>query len=158
VSGGIIGWGVVNTPETLGASDAIALSIVLGGAAGAAGNATKQGVDISTGAQEKRFDYHELAEDTAFTALTSGLGEGLIPKARIPRLSTGSGNMDAVRQAMQTKQSNGTIGSVSYATGIKSAIGSQASNAYKTLVGIVADLTRLVSRLKTLQSSKPKHD
>jgi hypothetical protein len=49
VTGGIVGWAAVNTPETLGASDAVAASVLAGWDAGYYGNLTKQEIDIATG-------------------------------------------------------------------------------------------------------------
>ena len=45
VTGGIIGWGAVNTPETLGVSNAVSASITTGLIGGFYGDLAKQKVD-----------------------------------------------------------------------------------------------------------------
>ena len=60
VTGGIIGWGAVNTPEPLGASNAISASIITGLIGGYYGNLTKQEIDIATGKQKGGLNYNDL--------------------------------------------------------------------------------------------------
>lgn len=139
VSGGIIGVGAVNTPETLGASNAIAVSMVLGGVGAGVGNSVKQGIDISTGQQQGPFNLEELAINTSVGAATGGFTEALGPVAKIPGLSSGRGNMNAIGKGLKTKLEEGTIGGMSAMSALKSAIGSEASNAYKTLGGTVLE-------------------
>jgi RHS repeat-associated protein len=150
VSGGILGWGAINTPETGGLSDAAAFALRYGLTAGAVGNTVKQRVNIATGAQRSGFSVADLAGDTAFTGLTTFVAGAVVPDAGIPGLSSGRGNMKAIGQAMETKLANGTIGSVSAATAFKSAIGSQGGDLYRTLTSIVADLTRVTFGLQSL--------
>lgn len=57
VTGGIIGVGAVNTPETLGASNAISASIVSGLIGGFYGNLAGQGIDMATGNQIGGIDF-----------------------------------------------------------------------------------------------------
>ena len=148
VTGGILGVGAANTPETLGASNAIAVAIVVGTGAGAAGGLTQQGVDILNGTQkDKRINWGDVAKNGAFTGVTGGLTEGILPSARIPYLSSGRGNYNAVGQQILTKGTNGTISNISVGTGVKAAVGSQASNLYQTLAGTLADLGRALTGL-----------
>jgi ethanolamine utilization cobalamin adenosyltransferase len=58
---------------------------------------------------------------------------------------------------METKLSNGVISSISPKTAFKSAIGSQAASAYQTLVSMVADLTKLISDIRTSAKAKASH-
>jgi RHS repeat-associated protein len=60
VTGGIIGWGAVNTPETLGVSNAVSASITTGLIGGYYGNLTKQEIDIATGRQKNGLNYKDL--------------------------------------------------------------------------------------------------
>ncbi|OGJ10826.1 hypothetical protein A2456_02255 [Candidatus Nomurabacteria bacterium RIFOXYC2_FULL_36_19] len=139
VTGGIIGWGAINTPATLGASNVISASIITGTIGGFYGNAVKQGIDIGTGKQTGGLNLAEMNINAGATGLTSGLLQGIIPSAKIPGLSSGSGNMNAIGQSLQTKMINGTVNGMSVNTAVKSAIGSQASDLYRTAVGAVVD-------------------
>ena len=47
--------------------------------------------------------------------------------------------MNAIGQSLQTKMINGTVNGMSVNTAVKSAIGSQASDLYRTAVGAVVD-------------------
>lgn len=152
VTGGIIGWGAVNTPETLGASNAVSASIITGLIGGYYGNLTTQGIDIASG-KRKGVDYNELQVSALTTAGTNGVLQGFVPNARIPGLSAGQGNMYATGQGMLTKQANGTISNISVGTGVKSAIGSQAVDLYRTVIGL---LTQIVTTLTQSSSQSNK--
>jgi len=150
VSGAIVGEGAVNAPETGGVSFAAAV----GGLAGAAGNATKQGVDIATGEQKTGFSVKDVAVSGAVGTVLGGATEGVLPNAKIPGLSSGRGNMNAVGQGVRTKIANGTAQRMSPQTAVKAAIGSQAAGGYKTVGGAVGDFvkTKVCSRTSQQQS------
>ncbi len=143
-AGAIIGFGTVNAPETLGASLGISVeiagAIAYGGFGTLAGNTVKQGVDIATGDQKTRFDFKETAYSTVIGGISGGITEGFIPNAKIPMLSSGRGNMESIGRGLETKLANGSIGKISLKTSIKSAIGSQASDSYKSLAGTIFSL------------------
>ena len=151
ISGGITGVGVANIPETGGLS-AIGAAALVGGASGLFGNGTKQIIDVSTGAQNG-YNAKELGVSTGAGFVFGGLTEGLLPNAKIPGFSSGQGNMYAVGKGIETKFANGTISSVSGSTAFKSAIGSQASNAYKTIADLLFQLGQLLATLQALQSA-----
>jgi RHS repeat-associated protein len=136
VIGGIIGWGAVNTPETLGVSNAFSASIVAGLIGGFYGDLAKQGIDTATGKQTGGLNYGELNTSAVITAGTNGLFGGL-PDAEFSGLSSGRNNMNAIGDAMRTKAVNGTINNMSVNTALKSAIGSQVSDLYRTVAGAV---------------------
>jgi RHS repeat-associated protein len=116
VTGGIIGWGTVNTPETLGASDAVAASVLTGWDAGYYGNLTQQEIDIATGKQKGNLNYGDLAVSGVTTAGTNGVLSAPSLDAAIPGYSSGQGNMYATAQSMLTKQANGTINNIFLST------------------------------------------
>jgi hypothetical protein len=140
VTGGIIGWGAVNTPETLGVSDAYAASVTTGLIGGFYGNLTKQEIDIAAGNQKSGLNYNELEGTALVSALTNGAAQKFVPDARIPGLSAGQGNMYSTTQGLLTKGANGTVNSISFSTGVKSAVGSQAVDLYRTVVGLLKDI------------------
>jgi hypothetical protein len=152
VTGGIIGWGAVNTPETLGVSNAISASITTGLIGGYYGNLTKQEIDIATGKQKNGLNYSDLEISALTTAGTNGVLQGIVPDARISGLSTGQGNMYSTSQGLLTKAANGTVSNISVSTGVKSAVGSQAVDLYRTVIGL---LTQIVTQL-TQNSSQSK--
>lgn len=142
VTGGIIGWGAVNTPETLGASNAVSASIITGLLGGYYGNLTKQGIDVASGKQSG-INYKEAQGAGLFTAATSGALQWL-PGAKIPGLSSGSNSMNAIGKSNLTKATNGTINSISFSSGIKAAVGSQAADLYRTFAGGAVDAAKSV--------------
>ena len=157
-SGAIAGWAAVNTPETLGASDAIALAMIAGGTSAAAGNTVKQEVNIATGVQKKKFDFGDLAVDSGFGVVTGGVTEGVVPDASIPVLSSGRNSFSAIGQSSLTKVYNGTISNISLGTGFKAAVGSQSSNTYKTILSILVDISRIVGAMAAMpNTTPPKH-
>lgn len=139
VTGGIIGVGAVNTPETLGASNAVSAALVTGLIGGFYGNVTEQGVDIATGNQEGNIDLVEAQTSGLITAGTNAVLQGTIPNTKVPKLSGGRGNMNAVGKSMLTKGARGSVKNISLGTGIKSAIGSQANDSLRTGVGTIVD-------------------
>jgi RHS repeat-associated protein len=151
VTGGVVGWAAVNTPETLGASDAVAASVLAGWDAGYYGDLTKQEIDIATAKQKGNLDYGELAISGISTAGTNGVLSAPVFDAAIPSYSSGKGNMYATAQSMLTKQANGTISNISFSTGVKSAVGSQAVDLYRTVIGL---LQQIVTQLVTQNSSQ----
>jgi RHS repeat-associated protein len=154
-SGAIAGWAAVNTPETLGASDAIGLAMIVGGTSAAAGNTVKQEVNISSGVQKKKFDFGDLAVDTGFGVVTGGATEGVMPDASIPVLSSGRNSFSAIGQSTLTKVSNGTVSNISFGTGFKAAVGSQASATYQTILSILVDISRTLGALAAMQNTTP---
>jgi RHS repeat-associated protein len=154
VTGGIIGWGAVNTPATLGASNAISAGIITGTIGGFYGNLTTQAIDVGTGKQSS-INLTQANNNAAVTGITSGVLQKVLPNAKIPGLSSGRGNMSAIGQSMQTKLSNGSIKNISPGTATRSAIGSQAADLYKTVGGAVVDVFRSIkNKLNTKSKAK----
>jgi RHS repeat-associated protein len=155
VTGGIIGVGAVNTPETLGASNAVSAAVVTGLIGGFYGNVTEQGVDIATGNQTRGVDLLEAQKSGLITAGTNGVLQGTIPNAKIPGLSVGRGNMSAVGKGILTKGTNGTIQNITVGTGLKSAVGSQANDFFRTGVGTIIDsFASLITNKNTNKKQK----
>ena len=141
LTGGIIGWGAVNTPETLGASNAVSASLVTGLVGGFYGNVTKQGINIATGNQKSGINYSEAQKQGVITAGVSGILSGSFD-SKIDGLSSGRNSLSAIGKTAQTKFLNGTISSVSPSTAFKSAIGSQANDLYRTTISTGIDFIR----------------
>jgi hypothetical protein len=154
LTGGVIGWGLVNTPETLEVSNAVSASITTGLIGGFYGDAVKQGIDISTGAQKGPYDPTASQINALYTSGAGLATEGLLPNARIAGMTTGLNSYVAIGKATATKVANGTISNVSFSTGVKAAVGAQAASLYKTLVGSLLDLVRALSAPKQTQSNK----
>ena len=144
VTGGVIGWGAINTPATLGASNAVSAAIVTGTIGGFYGNLTKQAIDVNMGEQTGGIDLMEANKSSLVTGLTAGALQRVVPSTKIPGLSSGRNNMNAIGKTIQTKMSNGTISNMSPGTGLKSAIGSQASDLYRTAVGGIVDALKSI--------------
>jgi hypothetical protein len=126
-SGGIIGVGLDNAPETGGLSIEASLIAMraagkLGALSGLVGEGLKQGIDVGTGSQSQ-FDWGGLAFSPVKCAFTNVLLEGSLGNACVPGLSCGQGNMFATGKALATKLSNGTIGNISASSAFKSAVG-----------------------------------
>jgi RHS repeat-associated protein len=143
VTGGIVGVGIDNAPETAGLSVEAALLAVrsaakVGALAGGAGNLTQQVVNVGTGGQTK-FDWGAVAFSPVQGAFNTALMEGALGNACVPGLSCGSGNMYATGKSLATKLSNGTIGSISASSAFKSAVGAQTAGLYKTFSGSLFD-------------------
>jgi RHS repeat-associated protein len=159
VSGGIVGWGTANAPETGGLSFGAALALrtsasaAFGGAGALFGNLGKQLIDTQTGAQSGGINGRELTASAAFGFVTGGVTEGVLPSARIPILSEGRGNWNSTGVGLQTKMSEGLINRMSLKTATKSAVGSQASNSYKTLSGGIVDIARTL-----MSSPQPQNE
>jgi len=154
VSGGIIGWGAVNTPETLGVSNALSASITTGLIGGYYGNLTKQQIDIATGKQKNGLNYNDLAMSALMTSGTNGILQGVVPDAGIPGLSAGQGNMRATSQGLLTKAATGTVNNISFSTGVKSAVGSQAVDLYRTVIGLLTQIVTTLSQNSTQSKNK----
>ena len=159
-AGAIVGWGTANAPETLGASlgvsAEIAGAVLYGGIGSAAGNTIKQTIDLSTGDQQGGLNAKELGFNTAFGAISGGLTEGVLPEARIPGFSSGRGNMNAIGKSLETKMANGVVKNMSFNTAIKSAVGSQSSNAYKTLGTAAMDFAKNVYNSSNIKQDDHK--
>jgi hypothetical protein len=153
VSGGIGGVGLVNAPETGGLSVAVAYAAVTGGAGGLFGNATKQGIDIATGAQKSELSWRELGGSFATGFVFGGLTEGSVPLARIPVLSSGRNSFYAIGQSAQTRIANGYASSMSFSTASKGAVGSQAANILRNLTAALLDASRTLSTMQAQQKS-----
>src|SRR5215831_3743793 len=138
-TGGILGVGINNAPETGGGSVEAALLTIraatkFGAAAGFAGEFTKQATDLATGNQGSA-DWGALAFSPVKGAFTNVLLEGALGNACVPGLSCGAGNMYSTGKALATKYANGSIGNISAASSFKSAVGAQVAGGYKTFVG-----------------------
>ncbi len=129
VGGAIFGEGIVNMPETLGGS-VVAAAALKGAAQGFVSNAVQQGVDNLTGDQ-KGFSLKSSAISTGLGAVTGGLASKM-PALKVPGISSGRGNMQAVAKGVATKIEKGSASSMSLKTAIKGAIGGQVANAGKT--------------------------
>lgn len=134
-----MGVGVVNAPETGGAS--VVATVAVGGAAGLLGNTTKQEIDMATGTQKHGFNVKEAAVATAAGAVTAGATHGLAP-AKIPGLFSGRNSMNAVGKAARTKIANGNASGMSVKTAVKGAIGSQAADLQKNIGGAAIDAAK----------------
>ena len=88
------------------------------------------------------------------TAGTNGVLQALPLDASIPGYSSGQGNMYATGQSMLTKQGNGTISNISLGTGVKSAVGSQAVDLYRTVIGLLTQIVGQLSQNSTQSSKK----
>ena len=148
VTGGIIGWGAINTPETLGASNAVSASIITGLIGGFYGDVTKQGIDLATGKQTGGVNLTEAQVNAVTTAYFSGLIQGGVGNAKIPGLSSGRGNMNAIGDALRTKTANGMISNISSKAALKSAVGSQAADAYRNFINSIFDTSKSNSNTK----------
>ena len=137
VGGALFGEGIVNAPETLGGS-VVAAAALKGAVQGAVSNAVQQGVDMATG-EQKSFNGKALAVSTVAGAVTGGIASK-VPLTKIPGISSGKGNMNAVAQAVRTKIANGTVAGMSVTTAIKGAIGGQVANAGRTAAETTADI------------------
>jgi RHS repeat-associated protein len=154
LTGGVIGWGLVNTPETLGVSNAISASVTTGLIGGFYGDVLKPGIDIKTGAQKTPYDPNASQINGLYTAGSGLLTEGLLRDAKIAGVTTGQNNFVAIGKSTATKVANGTISNISFSTGVKTAVGSQAASLYKTLAGVLMDLVRALSSPEPTQSKK----
>jgi RHS repeat-associated protein len=142
VGGALFGEGVVNAPETGGAS-LVAAEAGKGAAEGAALNLVQQSVDVSTGNQ-KSFSIKSLAVSTAVGAASAGVASK-VPDLGVEGVSSGRGNMRAVAKAIRTKIANGTASEMSLKTAIKGAIGAQVANAGRTAIDTAAEAAKEVS-------------
>lgn len=98
---------------------------VLAGAAGSgAANITRQSLNYFAGKQNG-FDVGSLAFDT-----TIGAATGLIPGLRIPGLTKGRGNFNAIYKQLVTKFQNGTISSVTPQAAAKMFVGRATSTSF----------------------------
>ena len=155
LAGGIAGVGAVNAPETGGLS-AVAAGAAIGGAAGAAGNLTKQTIDIRTGVQNTGFSTKDLAVTTGTGIFFGGLFEGGVSSARIPLLSAGRNNFYALGQSAQTRIANGFASSMSVSTAFKYAVGAQANSAYRTIANTLVEIQRTLNSLSQQRSTPSK--
>jgi len=150
LTGGVIGWGAINTPETLGASNAVSASIVTGLIGGFYGSVAQQAIDKR---KLGSVDVNQAGINGLYTAGTNGAFQALVPSAQIAGLSKGSNSYNAIGASVRTKTTNGTIGNISVSTAAKSAVGSQASDLYRTLSSLLADLSRTLSSYTISQSN-----
>lgn len=129
VGGAIFAEGIVNMPETLGGS-VVAAAALRGAAQGFVSNAVQQGVDMASGAQTG-INLKSSAISTGVGAVTVGLASKM-PTVKVPGISSGSNNMQAVAKGVATKIKNGTASSMSLKTAVKGAVGGQVANAGRT--------------------------
>jgi RHS repeat-associated protein len=154
LSGGILGVGIDNAPETGGISiEAAIVAARLGARAGFAGEAVKQGIDVATGNQSA-VNWGAVAFSPVQGALNNMLMETTLGSACVPGLSCGQGNWYATGKALATKLSNGTISNVSASSAFKSAMGFQVAGAYKTFGGNLFDSVASARSSGSSQSSR----
>jgi hypothetical protein len=150
--------GIWDAPETGGLSSAVALRLVAafgdGVVSGAVGNTSQQVIDTATGAQTQSVSFDNIATEGLYAGAVNTLTRGFVTDAKIPGFSSGTGNMKATGQTLQTKFQNGAISRVNPIASIRAAIGTQASNTYQTLAGMVADLTRALASLRTMSTTQ----
>jgi len=146
VGGALMGEGVVNAPETGGASVVIA-GMARGGAVGLVSNTVQQGTDIAMGTQ-KQYSASSAAVSTAVGAATGGIATKM-GTLRVNGVSAGRGNWSANAKGVATRISNGNATNMSISTAVKGAVGSQVGDAGKTAVGTVVD----AGRIKACQSA-----
>jgi RHS repeat-associated protein len=131
MSGGVVGVGVIYAPVTGGAS-VVAAGAVIGGTAAAVNNLTQQTIDVTTG-EQKAFDDRQAITDVAVGTLAGG-ALAAVPGVKVPGLSSGRGNASAVARAARTRIANGNAQTMSTATAIKGAVGSQTHESGRSLV------------------------
>src|SRR5713101_1377365 len=154
LSGGILGVGIDNAPETGGLSiEAAIVAARIGARAGLAGEAAKQGVDFATGNQSG-IDWGSVAFSPVKGAFSNMMLETTLGNACVPGLSCGSGNWYAMGKGLATKLSNGTISNVSASSAFKSAMGLQVAGAYKTFGGNLFDSVASARSSGSNQSSR----
>jgi hypothetical protein len=137
LTGGLLGLGLVNAPETGGLS----FGAAVGGGAALAGNTLKQAVDTSSGAQAHYSPTNAVA-DTAVGAVTGGVLPLVVGETAVAGISAGTNSFKAVGEAVGTKVANGTASGGSALSGAKAAIGTQTAEAGRTGVGGVVDATK----------------
>lgn len=134
--GALMGEGIVNMPETGGASLIIASS-ARGAAVGLVSNSVQQGTDMATGAQ-KNYNVKSMAVSVGVGAVSGGL-LSKVGTVRVAGITSGRGNMAAVAQAVKTRIANGNASNMSARTVAKGIAGSQVGDAGKTVVGGTID-------------------
>ena len=72
--------------------------------------------------------------------------EALPLDAKIPGYTSGRGNMCATSQGLLTKAANGTVNNISFSTGVKSAVSSQAVDLYRTVIGLLTQIVFTLTR------------
>ncbi len=148
VGGAVFGEGVVNAPETGGAS-VVAAASVKGAIQGAVLNGIQQGTDIATG-EQKGFSAASLGASAAAGAVSGGL-VSKIPLTKVPGVSSGAGNMRAAAQSVRTRIAHGNASRMSAATAVKGAIGGQVATAGKTATEAATD----AAKTRVCQSAVP---
>jgi len=129
VAGALLGEAALYAPATGGAS-LVLYSVAAGTLAAGTGNLVEQGLDITTGERKEGFNESEFLFTTAAGGLTSVAGPAI--KVKVPGISGGVGNWDAVGKSLSTKAAAGEIKSMSAQTAFKSAIGSETSGILTT--------------------------
>jgi uncharacterized protein RhaS with RHS repeats len=139
VGGAVFGEGIVNAPETGGAS-IVAAAALKGAAQAAVLNTIQQGTDIASG-EQKGYSLASLAANTAAGAVSGGIASK-VPLTKVPGVSSGQGNMRAAAQSVRTRIANGNATKMSPATAVKGAIGGQVGNAGKTATEAATDAAK----------------
>jgi hypothetical protein len=137
LTGGLVGLGLVNAPETAGVS----FGAAVGGGAALAGNTLKQSIDVATGAQAS-YSPVSAVVDTTLGAFTGGVVPLAVGETAVAGISAGRNSFKAVGEAVGTKVANGTASRGSAASGAKAAVGTQTAEAGRTAVGAGADATK----------------
>lgn len=134
--GALMGEGVVNAPETLGGSVALAFA-AKGAVVGLASNTVQQTTDIASGEQAS-YSVSSAAVSTVAGAVTGGL-MSKVGTVKVPGVTAGRGNMSAVAAAAKTRIANGNASTMSAKTIAKGVVGGQVGDAGKTVVGGAVD-------------------
>ncbi|MHB1059113.1 MAG: RHS repeat-associated core domain-containing protein [Rhodanobacter sp.] len=137
--GALMGEGIVNAPETLGGSVAVAVA-ARGAVVGLVSNTVQQTTDIATGDQ-KSYSVTSAVVSTAVGAVSAGI-VSKVGTVKVPGISSGRGNMAAVAKAVKTRIANGNASSMSAKTIAKGVIGGQVGDAGKTAVGGTIDAAK----------------
>jgi type VI secretion system secreted protein VgrG len=113
-----------------------------GAAGGLATNLTRQGLKNLTGKQEG-FDAVSTAVDTGLGAAT-----GLLKIPKVPGVTAGKNNMNAVFKQMVTKAQNGTISNMETSTALKMVVGRTTDTALVPGAGAAAAAVGVTERLR----------
>jgi RHS repeat-associated protein len=174
VGGGILGVGIVDAPETGGASEIvagrIAAAVLNGEIAGAAGGLTSQAVENAGDLINKKplpgLDLPGIAGDTLWGGGINGVAGGIVPMENFvssPAISGGGGfNETELNYQQQQIHSTAPVtggvagGSVSAGSAFASAGASQVNSIYQTLTSILGDLTRILTSLQATYTVTPQ--
>ena len=174
VGGGILGVGLVDAPETGGASEIvagrIAAAVLNGEIAGAAGGVAGQSFENVADLVNKKplpgYSLRGIAADTLWGGGINGIAGGIVPMANFvssPAIS-GGGSFNETELNYQQQQMHSTApvtggvtgGSVSAGSAFGSEGASQINSIYQTLTSILGDLTRVLTSLQATYTVTPQ--